>query len=278
MWTPNIMETEIEQRIPCIGSQPERDQEDSSFDGSPGRWDIPGPRVCGQALGWHHRWGPGGSQKTVAPSWWRQGPQCSPKRMIFGPLARFHKPLPHNHLAPYPLVIAGSVHQEVQKEGRNHSGARPLGGWRVQEWEGHGGWWDATAPFPKLACSHMWSCRAGNICEAIQFLLEREACKDSCDSKIFLRHRIAAIKAQCAKVKGWIRFLNCSRDSIDLNKLCSCCSFAHIPSADTRKDYYEKNKNVYWVEGQLKGRRLTLVRNSFTESNCLAIPAEFIPF
>ena len=93
-----------------------------------------------------------------------------------------------------------------------------------------------------------------------------------------IRQRIAAIKAQCAKIKGWIRFLNCSRDSIDFKKLCSCCSFAHISSADTRKDYYEKNKNVYWVEDQLKGRRLTFVRISFTESNCSSIRAEFITY
>lgn len=64
-----------------------------------------------------------------------------------------------------------------------------------------------------------------------EFMSEKAMVDDGIPAK-----RILAIKATCAKRVGWMR-----------------------------KDHYEKNVDVYWVEGQLKGRRLKKQRSSLID-------------
>lgn len=74
-----------------------------------------------------------------------------------------------------------------------------------------------------------------------------------------LRSRISAIKAECQKRKGWIRRLSCSQKSVQLSVICFNPAFPAMNFENLRKDRYEKHLNVYWVEGQMSGRRLMFV-------------------
>ena len=84
------------------------------------------------------------------------------------------------------------------------------------------------------------------------------------------RKRIKSIKATCQTMKGWIRFLGSSSEVFGKRRRSDiahstwwCLRTYQVCMQDSfqamlRKDFYEKDVSVYWVQGNLRGKKLSL--------------------
>ena len=146
----------------------------------------------------------------------------------------------------------GGIRPDLQEAHWKHPGARSVG-WRwVHVWKGPDGY-DASSGKPVKSIYLRKSYEVTVECDLLVPIYYK-----SCRLLRDLRSRILAIKAECKRNKGWIKCQACIQalQVVDIwPSLRSACS----QFAGLRRDRYQRNVQVYWVEGQTKGRRLMFV-------------------